>query len=67
MGGGRVGRGSGWEAGGRLNSPLGLFEVYVAESEEVPAIDPNMLRWCKRRFPITGMNFRPMPSMKCVP
>ena len=30
---------------------------------EVPAIDPNMLKWCKRCLPITGVNFRPMPSM----
>ena len=34
----------GWEVGGGLNSPLGLFGL-LAMGPEVPAINPNMLEW----------------------
>ena len=54
------GRG-GWEAGGGLNRSLELFGL--AMSPKRPAIGPNMLRWPKRRLPITGVSFRPMPYM----
>ena len=58
---GGAGGGGGWEAGGRLNPPLGLFGL--ARVPEVPAIGPNMLRWRKRHLPNIGVNFRPIASM----
>ena len=40
----------------------GLFGLAMSPRlPEVSAIDPNMLRWCKRHLPITGVNFRSMP------
>ena len=55
------GGGGGWEAEGGLNPPLGLLGL--AMSPRSASIDPSMLRWHKRCFPITGVNFRPMSSM----
>ena len=64
----RVGRGAvsgkgrgGWEAGGGLNPPLGLFGL--AMSPIVPAIGLNMLECRKRHLHITGVNFKPISSM----
>ena len=46
-----------------INLPLGLFNLGQLWVPEVPAIGPNMLEWCKTGLPITGVSFRPMPSM----
>ena len=55
------GRG-GWEDGGGLNPPLGLFTLAMG-LRSASYIGPNMLEWRKRCLPITRVNFRPMPSM----
>ena len=45
-----------------LNYFSGLFGLAMSPRlPEMPAIGPNMLRWCKRCLPITGVNFRSMP------
>ena len=51
-----VGRGGGWEAGGGLNPPLGLFGL--ARVPEVPTIGRNMLEWRNRCLPIPGGEFQ---------
>ena len=56
-----MGGGGGWEAGGRLNLLLGLFGLTT--DPRSASHNPNMLEWRKRYLPITGVNFRPMPSM----
>ena len=40
---------------------LGLFGLAIVP--EVPAIGPNLLKWRNRCLPITGVNFKPMPSI----
>ena len=59
------GGGGGWAPGGGLNLPLGLFGL--AMSPRSASHRPNMLRRAKRRLTTTGVNFRPMPSIKCPP
>ena len=56
-----MGVGGGWESGGGLNLPLGLFGL--AMGPRFASHSPNMLEWRKRRLLITGVNFRPMHSM----
>ena len=54
----------GWVGSQRwLNLSLGLFGLAMGLIPEVPAIGPNMLEWRNRCLPITGGNFRPMPSI----
>ena len=45
---------------GKTFLTLGPFGLAV---QEVSAIDSNMLRGPKRCLTVTGVNFRPMPSM----
>ena len=51
-----------WVAKEGLNPLLGLFGLAIWVPE-VPVIGPNMLEWHNRCLPVTGVNFRPMPSM----
>ena len=66
----RVGWASGggwWEAGGRLNLPLGLFGLAMSPRSASHGPKINMLRWPKRRLPITGVNFRPYVVLSMGP
>ena len=62
---GGVSGGAELEAGGRLNPMIGLFGL--AMSPRSASHWPNMLRWYWIRLPITGLNFRPMPSTLHAP
>ena len=46
----------------RAAPPSGLFGLAMSP-RSASHIGPNMLEWDKRCLSITGVNFRPMPSM----
>ena len=60
---GGAGGGGGWEAGGGLNPLLGVFGLPMSPRSSSHTVGPNMLEWHKRPLPITGVIFRPTPSM----
>ena len=49
-----VGGWGGWEAGGGLHRPIGLFGVAMAQTR---------LEGLKRRLTNTGVNIRPIPPI----
>ena len=51
----------GWEVRGGLNLPLGLFGLAMDPTSASHRL--KQLEWRNRCLPITGVNFRLMPSM----
>ena len=63
VGEGEVGGEGGWKAGGGLNPLLGVFGLAMSPKSTSHTVGPSMLEWHKGRLPVTGVIFRPTPSM----